>query len=193
MTEDESRWDEIPPIFFSDLLNAPFPKCIQCSIDLLQPGVIYIIEKALKGFNSNRPLQTVFEYAICLGCAENMRMTLSVESRANIEAFYKKNIDFKVRRELLANEPKEKWLEQCLIKKTSLDDDGECQIYGLCNGESFCYQEFPYMISAKALDEVVELISAKTLDELEGFKDSLTSGPPELKELFEKGGVKVLI
>jgi hypothetical protein len=191
--EEKETWSEIPPIFWSDLLHAPFNKCIQCSRNLLEPGVIYLIEKALKGFNSSRPLQTVFEYAICIACAESMRMTLSVESRANIEEFYRKNIDFKVRKERLIDKPKEEWLKECLIKKTALDENGECQIYGLCNGKYFNYQDFPYMISAKALDEVVDLISAKTMDELEDFKNNLTSGPPELRELFEKGGVRVLI
>jgi len=43
------------------------------------------------------------------------------------------------------------------------------------------------------LDKIVALISQETLDELDRFKDDLTSGPPELRELFEKGGPRVLI
>lgn len=127
MAEDEAKWSDIPPIFWSDLLHAPFNKCIQCTRNLLEPGVIYLIEKALKGFNSNSPLQTVFEYAICLDCAEEMRMTLSAESRANIEDFYNKNIDFNVRRGNLEEKSTEVWLEECLIKKTTLDENGECR------------------------------------------------------------------
>jgi len=197
MNSEESdvypKWLAIPEVFWSDLTKQPFNKCIQCETELLESGSTYVIEKAVKGFHQGVIHSTLFEYAMCIDCVTSLRGELSESSRKNIEEFYKRNVDFSERLKNLKGMQPEAWIEECLINKKTLDSHSECQLYGLCQGDQFIYQEFPYMISGEALDQVVDLISDETMDELDRFKNDLTSGPPELKELLEKGGPRVFI
>jgi hypothetical protein len=197
MAENEQnrspRTTEIPPIFWSDAEAAPFENCINCQCDLLESNAPYMIEKAVRGFDGEKVSATIFEYAVCMNCAQKMNMKLSVQSRQRIEAYFHTHVDFKERSKQLQNESDEAWLQNCLVHHKPVNQEGECQLYALCQGNQFVYQEFPYMIRAEALDEMMDLISAETLRQLDDFKDDLIDGPPELKELFEKGGPKVLL
>lgn len=187
------KWLPIPKVFWSDLNSRPFTNCVHCEANLIESGRPYVIEKAVKGFKNGVIYSTVFEYAMCIGCIDALRGELSEESRNNIEAFYTERIDFKSRMNHLSTRPPEEWLERCLISKKDIELSAECQLYGLCINDQMIYQEFPYVISGEVLDEVIHLISDKTLDELDRFKNDLTSGPPELRELLEKGGPRVFI
>lgn len=187
------RTSEIPPIFRSDAEAAPFEKCINCRCNLIESNTLYMIEKAVRGFDGEKVSATIFEYAVCMNCAQKMNMKLSVQSRQRIEEYFQARVNFQQRYEQLKEEKAEAWLQNCLIHHQPVNEEGECQLYALCQGSRIIYQEFPYMIRAEALDEMMDLISAETLRQLDDFKDDLLDGPPELKELFEKGGPKVLL
>lgn len=191
--ENFPKWSDISKVFWSDLSSRPFDQCIDCQRNLLDDTVFYFIEKGVQGFQAGQISNTIFEYAICLECAQGMRTQLSAESLSNIQAYYSKNVDFKKRRQELSGKSEEEWLENCLIHKKPSTEAGECQLYAFCNGDQMLYQEFPYMIRGEALDELVDLISAETMDELDDFKNNLTSGPPELRELLEKGGPRIFV
>lgn len=191
--EMNRKWGEIPKRFYSDLENKPFEKCTMCERSLLEDGVLYLIEKAIRSYGSDVGEMTLFEYAICLECAENYRKNLSRESLQNIDKFYAENIDFSERSDRLKEDDLNEWMKECLVHQKPAGPSGEVQIYALCNGKQFSYGEFPYMIRSEAMDELIELISAETLDELDSFKNNLTSGPPELRELLDKAGPRLLI
>lgn len=183
----------IPKLFWSDLEKQPFQKCINCQAKLLEENIPYMIEKAVKGFDGNNISATIFEYAVCIPCASQMQLKLSATSRSNIANFFNENVNFETRLDKLAEAPEGEWLRECLIQKNEVNAEGECQLYGLCQGEHFIYKEFPYMIKIEALDEIMDLISAETLRELDDFKKELIDGPPELRELFDKVGPRMLI
>lgn len=183
----------IPPLFWSDAEAAPFKKCINCQSNLIESNIPYMIEKAVRGFDGEKVSATIFEYAVCMNCAQEMNMKLSVQSRERIEQFFHARVNFKERNNQLQHKKEEEWLQNCLIHHQPVNEEGECQLYAFCQGKQFVYQDFPYMIRAEALDEMMDLISAETLRQLDDFKDDLIDGPPELKELFEKGGPKVLL
>jgi len=187
------RISSIPKVFWSDLENQPFQECINCQAKLVEGNTPYLIEKSVRGFNGNSISATVFEYAVCVACASQMQMKLSISSRSNITNYFKEHVDFENRLEELLSASDEDWLKKCLIKNKEVNGEEECQIYGLCQGEHFIYKEFPYMISGEALDEMMDLISAETLRELDDFKKELIDGPPELRELFDKVGPRMLI
>ena len=192
MKEPIRYWADIPKRFYSDLEQKPFEKCLLCDKDLLQEGVFYIIEKAYRSFGSVVGEKTLFEYAICLDCAEEYRNQLSEDSRRNIDE-YMAGIDFASRSMDLIGKTDDEWLKDCIIHHKGVGEEGEAQIYGLCNGNQFCYGEFPYMIRSEAMDEIVELLSQETLDELNRFKDKLNSGPPELQDILDKVGPRLLV
>jgi hypothetical protein len=189
----EEAWKEIPKIFWSDLSQLPFQTCLMCNCNFEESQQPYLIEKAVKGMLGDQALSTVFEYAVCLSCAEQMNLSLSESSRLKIAQYFEANIHFNARREALEGAEQSAWIENCLVKKRPLREQEECQLYAFCVGDKMLYHEFPYMITGEALDEMLQLLSAKTLDILNGFKDDFFDGPPELKELLEKGGPKVLL
>lgn len=191
--QNHPHTSSIPPIFWSDAEAAPFENCINCQCDLLSGEQPYMIEKAVRGFDGEKVSSTLFEYAVCINCAQEMNMKLSPQSKQRIEAYFRAHVNFQERFKRLHDQNDQAWLEECLIHQKGVSQDGECQLYALCQGNELIFHEFPYMIRAEALDEMMDLISAETLRQLDDFKDDLIDGPPELKELFEKGGPKVLL
>lgn len=187
---------EIPKIFWSDLNNQPFNKCISCERNLLDEHVEYMIEKAFQSTNISGVNSTIFEYAMCFDCADQLRNQLSTSSLKNIDRFYAERANFESRRNKLIsfnNLDIDLWLKDCIINQRPYQVGEEFQIYGQCVGKNFIYADMPFMISGQALEEIIELISNETMDELDNFKDKLTSGPPEFMELLNSTGARVFI
>ena len=181
---------DIPKVFYSDLTGTLMNKCISCECDLLKSGIPYIIEKALKPYKGYTSYSTIFEYAICMPCANNMKSLISAHSMENITQYFTQNFDPEnTRRNLSTNDniEVENWLSQCIIKDTSITDLGECQIYGQCKGDQMLLGHFPYMVGGVALDEMIDLLSAETLDDLNRFKNEIVDGPSEFQDLLQSG------
>ena len=169
--------------------------CISCEKELIKSNAPYVIEKAIKPFEGFRAHSTVFEYAMCLQCAEKMRTKISTKSAQAINQYFSKNIDFIGRYELDVEQAQfsiEPWMDKCLVKGKNIRELGECQIYAQCQGDRLIIQEFPYMVSGQAIEEVMELISAETKDEFDRMKDELIDGPSEFQDLLQ-GGPRVFI
>ncbi|MFY0652664.1 MAG: hypothetical protein JXQ96_11550 [Cyclobacteriaceae bacterium] len=195
MREDEGQGSkdkliEIPKIFYSDLTGAPIEKCISCECNLLEPGRPYMIEKAIKPYDGFKSYSTIFEYAICMPCAEQMRSMISAKSMQNIMKYFSSNIDITGRRKLMQEadySSVDPWIGQCMIKGMEASEINECQLYAQCNGRNIQFGEFPYMVSGQALDEVIELLSPETLDDLNRFKNEVVDGPSEFQDLLQSG------
>ena len=187
------RTTNIHPLFWSDAEAAPFENCINCKMNLPESNTPYLIEKAVRGFDGEKVTATIFEYAVCVNCAQEMNLKLSKGSRERIESFFNERVNFQHRFNQLRDQDDEEWLRKCLVHHEEVNEEGECQLYALCQGDQMLYQEFPYMIRTEALDEMMDLLSAETLRQLDDFKDDLIDGPSEFKELLKKGGPKVLL
>lgn len=197
---EENDWilplnvSEIPPIFRSDDTGEPFSNCIKCDRYLLDEGTLYLIEKAFKSYVGFDSRTTIFEYAMCMDCVQDMQKELSVSSRNNIDAFFAKQTDFDERRERLRDDwDVQNWIQNCIVTNNKPVEGGEFQIYGQCDGAHFMYYDFPYMISGEVIDQMIDLMSDKTIDELNNFKNNITQGPPEFQELLNSGGVRVFV
>lgn len=189
----ETNFLKIPPLFWSDAKAEPFESCIICKKRFIESQNPYLIEKAVRGFNGEILKSTLFEYAVCLMCADQMQEELSLSSRTNITNYFQKHVKLHERRVNLDEKPLSNWLKYCLLKNKELTEIGECQLYALCQGNQLIVKEFPYMISAEAIEEMMDLISSESLKQLENFQNDLLDGPSELRELFKIGGPKVLI
>ena len=66
----------------------------------------------------------------------------------------------------------------------SREEQEEYQIYGMFRGGQMIQNQFPYMMSGAALEEIQELLSPETKDEIDRFKDEYFNIPPELADLF---------
>lgn len=172
---------EIPSIFFDTVNEEPIQKCQMCEKNLYRGSEPYLIEKAF------RKKEVIFEYAICLTCAEKARKDMSKESTERVDAYMMEQARFKERMMELRDEEydTDKWLSNCLVKNDHRNELEEYQIYGMFMGDKMVTNQFPYMMGGNALEEIQELLSPETRDEIDRFKDEFFNIPPELADLFK--------
>jgi hypothetical protein len=194
MEEQEPHWEryftpeytDIPTIFYSHTTQSPFENCISCNRPLQAPNTQYLVEKAFRQYRGEfSTTDVIFEYAMCLSCAELMRRELSLSSLSRIQEFFDQRVDLHGRREELLQDEAvnpEHWLQRCLITGEDLTNLDEYQIYGHFVGNQCVYSFMPYMIGGPAVDEMTELLSEKTLGEIDRFIDENFGLPPELKK-----------
>ncbi|MCE2504462.1 MAG: hypothetical protein J4G05_10460 [Chlorobi bacterium] len=181
-----SPWVPLPGVFGSHETGEPFERCIECDCFLLEPGTEYIVEKAFRCYRDFSISDTVFEYAMCMECAEEMTNSLSRESLGRLENYFSQNVNLRERLSWATQDrPSDpgQWLSSCAIKGTSVEDLSEYQIVGHCTGDQLVLSIFPYLIGGEALDEVGVLLSNKTLDILDDFGGRHFGLPPEFSDL----------
>lgn len=158
-----------------------------CQKELIQSQSEYLIEKAYKRFPDTGAEELLFEIAICMECATNMRAQLSKESLSNIQQFFfRKGLE---RRQALqdpegfAEDP----LRECLLSGKPVSNMKEYQVYAHCRGDEVARDGGYYMLSDEIIEEMQSLLSQQTRDELQRFSDENLGMPPELKKLFSRG------
>ena len=181
------KFKKIPPEFYSDLTGQPFDSCINCGKNLLIPGTIYMIEKAIVQTQPHLTKNTIFEYAMCYSCWEETKKSLSAESLQNMQDYFAERVDFQKRNSVLKeSDEMDDWLGSCIVKGKHKNELKEYQIACQCDGPLMAYHFLPYLISGEVMDEVMDLLSEKTLGEMDDFKNRLTTPSPDLEELFDK-------
>jgi hypothetical protein len=177
---------DIPEIFYSDRTGKPFSHCINCDCFLLDGGIPYVIEKAVKKYTKFNTEDTIFEHAMCINCQRELRKTLSLQSRKRIDDYMTQKVDFEERRKSLqANHgpDPEPWLSKCIVDGSDISEQSEYQVYCQCEGLQTLYAYMPFMISGSAMEEIQNLLSAETRDEIDRFMGEFFGLPPELKPL----------
>lgn len=127
----------------------------------------------------------IFEYAMCMTCAEKMRQELSKESLARIQDFMQHNSRLMEQSQRLISENNWKvddWISNCAINGASIEEQEEYQLFAHCRGNQMILSVMPYMVSGAAVEQMAELLSTKTRDELNRFIDDNFGIPPELKK-----------
>ena len=173
--------NEIPKEFYSFETNQPFERCIECNKYLLDNDTEYIIEKAVRNYEGYKATDTVFDYAICMDCAEKMRNEISQESWHQMMTYFQQNIDLAYRMEMQHLSPNES-LKSCMIKKTKMEECSEYQIYAHCKGNQLNMDNPPYLLSGEVIEELLPLLSDETIDEMNGFMNKHFSPDPSLME-----------
>jgi len=180
----------IPKEFYSTETNTPLERCIDCERYLLDEGVEYIIEKAVRHYKSFDLNNTIFEYAICKGCAEKMMASLSKSSLGKIHQHFDEYADLSKR--VIDNlnrdtDPSvEELIGECVLKGTPRNENREYQICCQCIGNQMVLSHMPYMIGFEAMEEIQELLSPETKRELDGFVGDNFGLPPEWKKAIEE-------
>ena len=185
----------LPRAFGSHETGEPFERCLECNQFLLEPGTEYVIEKAFRSYRDFNISDTIFEYAICMSCAEEITNSLSKESLRQLENYFAKNIHLGERMYWAMQEPLpdlSQWLSSCAIKGTPVEELAEYQIIGHCSGDQLVLSIFPYLIGGKALDEMAALLSNTTLDILDDFGGRHFGLPPEFSDVPRRRFMPVL-
>lgn len=178
---DQDKKDEIiPKDFYSFETGAPFTECIECGKDLMD-GQPYLIEKAFRNHAEYGVKDTIFDYALCMNCAESLKNEMSKESVDALMKFFGERMDYYHQLER-ASKPAMENISTCMISGKNVDDCAEYQIYAYCINNTLSDQLPPYMISGEVMDEILPLLSKKTTDDLNGFFNKHFSPDPSLME-----------
>ena len=184
----------IPEIFHSDLTGKPLVHCVTCNRDLLHGNEPYIVEKAFRYYPEYDIHNTIFEYIMCIPCAQKMHASMSKKSIERIQEYFA-GVDMVERRARLKEEKGydvNAWLDNCLVKGSSRDGMEEYQICAQCLGDQLVFDILPYMLSHEASNEIVDLLSAATLDEYNRFVDDFFGLPPSFKKELKDSPAVVL-
>ncbi len=183
MDENNNHID-IPKEFHSFSTGTLFDRCLECDKYLLDGDTEYFIEKAIKKYEGFEAQDVIFEYAICIQCAERMRNSMSKASQQSIQQYFMDNVDLLKRMEIMQANPNnpETWMDKCLIKGERKSGLNEYQIYAHCNGNKLNLTQMPYLVSGAALEEISAVLSTETLDEFDDFSRRHFGPPPELAE-----------
>ena len=173
--------DRIPDEFYSYETKALFDRCIECHKYLLEEGTEYLIEKAIRTYDGFEAKDVVFDYAICMDCADEMRKEISKDSWNSMMRYFQENLDLAMRQEMSNHSPEDN-IKRCMIKNTRAEDCREYQVFAQCNGKKINMQNPPYMISGEVMEELLPLLSKKTVDEMNGFFDKHFSPDPSFFE-----------
>lgn len=170
----------IPPLFFSFDSNDMFKKCIECERDL-DETCDYVIEKAVRTYPGYEAKDIIFDYALCLNCAMQIRESFSKKSIQALDQYFAQHATHRV---VLVNEEGEfdvdECVSSCMVKGTKAKDLTEYQIYAHCRGTELSAQIPPYMVSNDAIEEVIPLLSNETQDILNGFFNKHFSPDPSI-------------
>ena len=181
------------PKIFQKSAGGSLSDCIMCNRNVLAPAQDYLIEKVVRVYPEFKKTEIIFEYAMCLVCAEAMHNELSEESRQRMEAYFALHVDLKKREALV--KPKrasfKSWIGNCLIKGTPIKNSLEYSLYAHCSGKKMVYDFFPYAISGEVMEEVNGLLSSHTRQVLDDFIGKHFSGPPEVAEILKRRPVLV--
>ena len=172
------RKTAIPEDFFAFHSQKPFTNCIECATDLLSLATPYFVEKAFRKYPGYTAHDVVYEFAMCLSCANSMRNELSKKSLKAMESFMQSSMQ---KREV---EPVEDGLQNCLVTQKPIKDEEEYIIYGVFQGNEMMVADFPYAIGKDAMDELSGLLSNETLDFMNDFSGKHFTGPPEVNEIL---------
>lgn len=184
-----NEYIKIPKMFFATDTEKPFTNCISCEKNLLQPESAYVIEKVIRQYIEYKTTDTIFEYAMCIDCYQEVSESLSDSSKKNIEKYFNEHVDLEQRRQKFIENKNlniEDWLSACVIKGTPVSELNEYQIACQCQGPFMLFTHMPMLIGHEAMDEMMQLLSNKTIGEINGFYDKFSGLPPDLKKILNE-------
>lgn len=170
----------IPPLFHSFESDGPFKKCIECERSL-DADCEYVIEKAVRSYPGFDAKDIIFDYALCMQCALQIRESFSKKSLEAMDQYFAQHVQSRI---VIVDENGDfnvdECVSSCLVKGTKSSDLTEFQIYAYCRGKELSSQIPPYMVSSEAVDEILPLLSNETRDILNGFFNKHFSPDPSI-------------
>ncbi len=180
-------WVDIPEQFYSDAEGKPFDKCVVCGKNLLEEGTHYVIEKAMKNYEGYAFSSTVFEYAMCIDCYQEMQKGMSEESMQNLQRYYQGVMESRGNEPMMINLNTfdiNAWLSKCFFREKPVKEMKEYQLIGQFNGRHMVLNTPPMAIGEEVMEEMAELLSEKTRGEMDRFREQFLGPPPEIEELI---------
>lgn len=184
----------LPRAFQSDETGEPFSECIDCGRELLHDGTAYLVQKCSNG------RETVFEFALCLVCAERLHASYSEASKKAMHAFFASRVRPAERAARLIGRAESErqapdaadWTRECLTCGRAPDSGEAFALAALCDGADLVLGHAPYLICGTCELALNELISPETRGEWDRFIGRNFDLPPTLENLPKGGGLIVV-
>ena len=148
----------LPSELHSSYSGSPFEKCVDCERPLQDPPQPHLIQKV------RRDGEVIFEFALCMTCAERNDSSMSEESRENIEAWFAENTMAGVGR------------DRCNICGGERDQD-EHVVVAMAVGSDIVGRG--HLFCSACTDNLEELLSEATRRQMEDFTQRNFPGIPE--------------
>lgn len=172
--------DDISRQFYNSETQAPFESCLVCGKHL-GSGEEHFVERIFRRVPAMDIVETLFEYAMCLDCAAQLRKQMSTESLGNMEAFFNERL--RDNDGFLSLPPGQR-LSVCMITGKDITGCSEFSFHGHFRDGKAVTSFFPFAMSDEAMEQISALLSAQTLEELDNFKGKYFTGPPEVSRLI---------
>lgn len=172
----DAVWRPLPEGLFSEETGEPFEKCIDCGQHLDERGLPYMIQKCSNG------RETIFEFAICIACAERLHSTYSDDSRKALERFFLFRANPQQRTHALFEkhgEPSlEEWTANCMTCERGSREGESFSLAALCDGKGVLFGHAPFLICHECETQMNMLISSETRGEWDRFVGQNFDLPP---------------
>lgn len=178
---------DIPDMFYSDGDGKPFENCIVCGKNLLDGQTTYVVEKAMKNYEDYHVSSTMYEYAMCSHCHEDIQKSMSKESIRNMQNYYQDMVLKSGKSTMMIDLRTfdiKTWLSKCFFTETPVTEMKEYQLIAQFKGNKLLLNQPPMIIGEAIIGDMADLLSDKTIDEMNGFKEQFLGPPPELQELI---------
>jgi hypothetical protein len=182
MMESQDSLKKIPREFFQDAEKKLFTTCSFCEVNLGETTP-YMIEKAFKVHPESGARLTLYEYAICHSCSVKKMEAMSKDSVQNIQRYMQENV-YSNWDDVRQGEGGH--LDFCMATGSKISDLSEYSYVGQFIGKKMVVGLFPMAFDASLGEVMQDLLSESTKKEFDDFMDTITSIPPELKELFKE-------
>ena len=176
MFPDRVSLVEIPHIFHSVELGGPFTSCQICTRRLVNEGQPYLIEKVFRG------TETIIEIATCMACTIQVQGSMSKESTLTMQREFHGKINWTERLSWLDDQgpvDPNRWIDHCVITGAERCKTLNFQIGGMFFGDQLALSALPYLVSAKAVEEIGEKLSQETRGYMQDFVGDQFGMPPE--------------
>ncbi|MDG1897962.1 MAG: hypothetical protein P8J37_23925 [Fuerstiella sp.] len=184
----------VPELFWSEYTGAPFFKCVDCEVPLIESNVYVIQKRYVAG-------EAVFEMAMCERCRDKLTQEYSEETRGNITAYMKEQFQKSAVaglddvegpqvievREIENAEDGDAMLQQCiehcLVCGTERSKCHRYSLAGLCRDNEIVAQvtpisQTPLMVCEKCELGMADLVSQQTRDSWDRFVEENFDCPP---------------
>jgi len=175
----------IPKLFHTFDSEVPFKQCQVCNRDLMTYEKPYLIEKAIRRYPKFNKEDVVFEYAICMDCAEEQRKQMSSESMMRMEEFWMDRFNLAGHLKYSESVPLEYLMDRCALTGERRNKMEEYQITATCQGNSLVPGQPPFLVGGMAMEEIMELMSSETMDQWNRFRDDFLGPSPEIRDLLK--------
>lgn len=166
--------------------------CRVCNRYLLEDNTQYYLEKVVRKVPELETEQTLFEFAVCAQCLQELRKSLSKESKLAMEQFFRGKMQESYQATPNLNPYQAFEDKKCLMTGKSTSEFETYQMAAFCQGRKLHPQQPPIIIGDDIMHESAELLSAQTRDELNNFTNNNFGWPPEFAKLLSTGDLALL-